>query len=217
MSYSVLLFDLDGTLTDPGLGITNAVMHALTELHIPVPPREELYRFIGPPLHTSFQTWYGLSREETDRAITSFRAYYNPIGVYENAPYPGVAEFLADLKAAGYTLALASSKPQHLVEQVLEMFHLTEYFTAICGGSLDERHCVKSLIVADALAACGVTDPSSALMIGDRKHDIEGARANGIAAMGVLYGYGNREEFLQAGADYICGDFEEMRSILLLK
>ncbi|MCD8367986.1 MAG: HAD hydrolase-like protein [Clostridiales bacterium] len=217
MPYSVLLFDLDGTLTDPGLGITNAVMHALTELHIPVPPREELYQFIGPPLHTSFQTCYGLSREETDRAITSFRAYYNPIGVYENTPYPGVEEFLADLKGAGYILALATSKPQHLADQVLKMFRLTKYFTAVCGGSLDERHCAKPLIVADALAACGVTDRASALMIGDRKHDIEGAKANGIAAMGVLYGYGSREEFLQAGADYICGDFEEMRRILLPK
>lgn len=215
MGYSVILFDLDGTLTDSAPGITNAAAYALERLSIPVPPRPELLQFVGPPLTDSFRALYGMDEGETQEAIAAFRAYYNARGVLENSPYPGVHAFLASLKAAGKTLAVATSKPQHLADEVLERYELAQYFTAICGGSLDERRNVKALIVADALSACGATDKRRALMVGDRRHDIEGAKANGLAAMGVLYGYGSRAELERAGADYICAGFGEMGRVIL--
>lgn len=215
MAYSVILFDLDGTLTDSAPGITNAVAYALEQFHIPVPPRTELFKFVGPPLTVSFREFYGMSEEEALEATATFRVYYNTKGVLENSPYPGVHAFLSALKVAGKTLAVATSKPQHLADEVLHRYDLAQYFTAICGGSLDESHNAKALIVADALKACGVTDRRCALMVGDRRHDIEGAKQNGLDSMGILYGYGSREELSKAGADYICAGFAEMQEIIL--
>jgi phosphoglycolate phosphatase len=217
LPYSVLLFDLDGTLTDSAPGITNAVAYALEHFHIPVPPQAELFRFVGPPLMDSFRTFYGMGEAQAQEATDTFRQYYNRQGVLENRPYPGVAEFLADLRAGGYTLAVATSKPQHLADEVLGRYGLDGYFSAICGASLDESRNQKYQVIEDALARCGVSDPATVLMIGDRRHDVEGAQRNGIDAMGILYGYGSREELEAAGATYVCADFAEMRRVLLPK
>lgn len=215
MSYSVILFDLDGTLTDSAPGILNAVTYALKELGCPVPPRQELYRFVGPPLTESFRRFCGMDQREAEEATRVFRVYYHRTGVYENAPYPGVEDFLQALRDRGKTLAVATSKPQHLAELVLSHFGLAGYFTAICGASLDESHNRKPQVVADALAACKVTDKSSALLVGDRLHDVEGAALNGIDSLGVLHGYGSREELAGAGATYVCEGFADARRLLL--
>lgn len=217
MSYTTILFDLDGTLTDSEPGILNAVTYALTELHYPVPPRSELRCFIGPPLTASFRDFCGMDQAEAEEATRVFRVYYNRQGVYENAPYPGAAEFLQALRDGGRTLAVATSKPQPLADLVLDHFGLAGYFTAICGASLDESHNRKPEIVADALRACGVTEETkrSAILVGDRFHDVDGAQRNGIASMGLLHGYGTREELTAAGATYVCDRFADALPILL--
>lgn len=215
MSYSVILFDLDGTLTDSGPGILNAVTYALAGMGYPVPPREALRCFIGPPLTASFRDFCGMGQAEAEEATRLFRVYYNKQGVYENAPYPGAADFLRALRDAGKTLAVATSKPQPLADLVLNHFGLAGYFHAICGASLDESHNRKPEVVADALRACGVTDRSTAILVGDRFHDVEGAAVNGIPSMGLLHGYGSREELRAAGATYICDSFADAGRVLL--
>lgn len=215
MSYSAILFDLDGTLTDSGPGIKNAVSYALRALGYPVPDREALSTFIGPPLTAEFRRFCGMDQATSEEATRLFRVYYHETGVYENAPYPGAAACLAALRDAGKSLAVATSKPQQLAELVLQHFDLARYFTAICGASMDESHNRKPEIVADALRALRVTDPRTAILVGDRFHDIAGAQANGIDSLGVLHGYGSRAELEEAGATLICRDFSGVQAALL--
>lgn len=208
MAYSYILFDLDGTLTDSGPGIMNAAAYALKQFGIDEQDREKLRRFVGPPLSDAFPELYGIA--DVNEAIRQFRVYYRPIGIFENAPYPGIGECLAELKRRGKKLAVATSKPLEMAEQVLKRFGLWDYFDVVCGATLDESRNRKPEIVSDALAALDVQDKSQAIMVGDRGQDVLGARENGIACVGILWGYGSREELSGAGADWIAANYDEL-------
>ena len=197
-----VLFDLDGTLTDSGLGITKGVQYALGQLGYDVPPRESLFSFIGPPLHKSFQRHCGVDEAGAAEAVRQFRVYYNEMGgILENEVYPGVRELLRDLKAAGRSLMVATSKPQAAAEKVMRHFGLDEFVPEIIGGTDDTRN-TKGKVIAYALREYGV-DPTTAVMVGDREHDILGAAENNLPAIGITWGYGDRAELETAGAEAV--------------
>jgi phosphoglycolate phosphatase len=214
MRYEYILFDLDGTLTDPGIGITNSVMYALKKYNIEVKDRQELYKFIGPPLMNSFEEYYGLSKEEAKTAVEYYREYYRDKGMFENLVYDGVEDLLKTLKESGKILIIATSKPEVFAKQILEHFDIAKYFIYIAGSNLDGTRSKKTEVIKYALESCNVTDLSKAIMIGDRKHDIIGAKNTGIKSIGVLFGYGSRDEFEKAGADFIAGTVADIGKIL---
>ena len=213
--YKYILFDLDGTLTDPGLGITNAVMHALKKFNIEVADRSELYKFIGPPLLDSFAKYYGMSNEECQLALQYYREYFKPYGLYENTVYDGIEVLLAELKNKGYKLALATSKPEPFAVEILRHFKLDQYFDFIGGATMDEKRVRKAEVIAYVLESCAITDLSSVIMVGDREHDVLGAKEVGLACIGVLYGYGGREELEAAGASVIVENPEDILKTIL--
>ena len=192
MRWNTVLFDLDGTVTDPKEGITCAVAYALRQQGIIADP-DTLTPFIGPPLHESFPELFGLTETQTDRAIRDFRVYFSRHGWAENIPYKGMAEFLESLQRAGLKLVIATSKPEEFALRIMEHFGLAAYFHRICGAQRE--------------------DP--AVMVGDRRFDVAGAHENGLPAIGVLYGYGGREELEKAGADYLAADLHELKQLLL--
>lgn len=200
--YKTVLFDLDGTLTDPGLGITNSVAYALKKYGIEVGEREKLYSFIGPPLNESFKRYYNFSDEKAMEAIEVYREYFRSKGIFENEVYDGIRQLLRKIKASGRKVVLATSKPEEFALRILEHFELTEYFDVVAGASMDEKRNKKGDVIKYALEKSGLTS-ESAVMIGDREHDIFGAQENGIDTIGVLYGYGSRDELEKAGAMYI--------------
>jgi phosphoglycolate phosphatase len=211
-NYNVILFDLDGTITDPGIGITNSVAHALKKYGITVEDRAELYKFIGPPLHESFEKFYGLDGLQ---AVEDYREYYRDKGIYENVVYCGVEAMLKKLNDAGKKVILATSKPEVFAREILRYFNLTDYFYYAAGANLDGTLTDKAEVIAYALKEGNVTDKSTVVMIGDREHDIIGAKKNGVDSIGVLYGYGSREELEAAGADCIVATVEELTENLL--
>lgn len=204
-----IFFDLDGTLTDPGLGITNSVMYALEKFGI-YQEREKLYKFIGPPLLHSFKEFCGFSEEQSIKAIEYYREYFGDRGLLENEVYDGIPQVLEQLKSAGHHLLVATSKPTFYAEKILGNFGLDRYFEYVSGCDMNEKNSTKADIIRKAMdvskAAC-----EDVLMIGDRKYDIIGAKANGVRSVGVLYGYGDRNELEGAGADYIA---ETVKDIL---
>ncbi|MBQ6550074.1 MAG: HAD family hydrolase [Lachnospiraceae bacterium] len=208
--FENILFDLDGTLTDPGLGITNSVMHALKKHGIEVADRTTLYPFIGPPLKDSFMKYFGFSEEDAVKAIDEYREYFRPYGLFENEVYQGVPEMLASLKNAGKQLILATSKPDEFSIKIMKHFGLYDYFSFFSCASMNEKKVGKQEIIQYALDELGIKDKSACLMVGDREHDILGAKAVGIKSLGVLYGYGSREELEAAGADYIAETVEDI-------
>ena len=214
-NYDILFFDLDGTLTDPGLGITNAVMYSLEKFGLPIPPRQELYKFIGPPLTWSYSTYYGFSEEKSLEAVKFYREHYAVKGLFENEVYPGIPELLKKLRERGKTLCVATSKPEKFAREILEHFGLAEYFHHICGAAFDESRGTKHEVIEYAIEICGKPERSSILMIGDREHDILGGKQSGLATLGVLYGYGDRAEHEAAGADAIAESVAELEAILL--
>ena len=203
MKYKYCLFDLDGTLTDPAIGITNSVMHALEKYDIHVEDRSELYPFIGPPLDYSFKTFYGFTDEQAVQAIKYYREYFSVTGLFENKVYEGIPEMLQELKKKGVTVALATSKPYEFSVKILKHFGLYKYFDFFGAATMDGRISKKEDVISHLLEEMGVADKSEILMVGDRYHDIEGARANNLNSAGVLWGYGSEEELKNAGADYI--------------
>lgn len=209
-----LFFDLDGTLSDPMLGITHSVQHALKKYGITVDNLQQLCPFIGPPLQDSFQDFYGFSKEEADQACEYYNEYFLTKGLYENTLYPGMKEFLQLQADKGKTLYVATSKPEQLAKQILEYFDIDSYFHYIGGDTMQRTRSAKAKVIRYIMEANGLTDPSAILMIGDRKHDIIGAKEVGIQSVGVLYGYGDRKELTQAGADYIVEDLEELEALL---
>lgn len=211
------LFDLDGTLTDPGVGITNSVMYALEKLGRPVPPREELYAFVGPPLTESFVNLCGVPREDAPLAIAYYREYFGPRGLLENEIYPGIPELLADIKAAGGKVILATAKPLHFAERILEHFNIKQFFDFTAGNNMTEKYKKKCGLIEDVLQAAGVTpdNKKDCVMVGDRSHDVEGAHEAGIAGIGVLYGYGSFAELSACAPEYIARDVEELRGIIM--
>ena len=212
--FDTILFDLDGTLTDSGLGITKAVQYALGQMGYEVPPRESLFTFIGPPLHRSFQRHYGMDEATAVEAVRQFRVYYNQMGgILENEVYAGIRELLRDLKQAGKRLMIATSKPQAAAELVMHHFGLDEYVPEIIGGTDDTRN-TKGKVIAYALREFGVA-PETAVMVGDREHDIQGAAENGIPAIGITWGYGDRAELEGAGAKAVFDTPEETVQYIL--
>ncbi|HPS34946.1 MAG TPA: HAD-IA family hydrolase, partial [Oscillospiraceae bacterium] len=180
MSYKIILFDLDGTLTDPGLGITNSVKYALERFGIHVGDNKQLYPFVGPPLIDSFMKFYGFSREQAEKAVVCFREYFKDKGIFENVPYAGIKKLLAELKAAEKTLVIATSKPEVFAKQILEHFGLAEYFSFVAGSTLDETRTVKSEVIEYALDSIGPVNLAECVMVGDREHDVLGAKAVGM-------------------------------------
>ncbi|MDE7219317.1 MAG: HAD family hydrolase [Oscillospiraceae bacterium] len=211
--WRTVLFDLDGTLTDSAPGITNSVAHALAHFGIHAEPKE-LIKFIGPPLNESLPEFYGFSPEQTAEAVTVFREYFMEKGWLENAPYPGIGALLSELKAAGLRLMVATSKPEVQAVRVLEHFELADHFERICGAPAgNEDGARKSAVIRTALRYA--EDLSNVVMVGDRRHDVEGAHEAGIPCIGVLYGYGGREELEQAGAAFIAEDMAALKEMLL--
>ena len=208
--YQYILFDLDGTLTDPGLGITNSVMHALKKFDIDIPDRAALYKFIGPPLQESFEKYYGFSNEKSELAIQYYREYFKVSGLYENEVYDGIEELLKNLKAQNKSVILATSKPEVFAVEILKHFQLDKYFDFIAGATMDETRVKKADVISYALDSCKISDLSAAIMIGDREHDILGAKQIGLDSIGVLFGYGSREELEAAGATYIASNVADI-------
>ena len=208
--YNTILFDLDGTLTDPGLGITNSAAYALKKHGIEVADRTALYPFIGPPLMDSFQRFYGFSAERSEQAVADYREYFREKGLFENEVYEGVEELLKHLKASGKRLIIATSKPEEFAVRILEHFHLAKYFDHIVGATMDSSRSKKGDVIAYALEVCGITDKTDVVMVGDREHDVLGAKENGLDSIGVLYGYGSCEELEKAGATYVVETVEDI-------
>lgn len=209
-----ILFDLDGTLTDPMMGITKSVKYALEKFNINVDTLEELCKFIGPPLKDSFMDFYNFSEEEAEKGIKFYRERYSTKGVYENIVYDGIEDLLKKLKDNNKVLIVATSKPEVFAKQILEHFKLDKYFDYICGSNLDGTRSKKAEVIEYALNIAGVTEKDEAIMIGDRKHDIIGAKSINIESIGVLYGYGNFEELEKSGADYIVKNIEKLDRII---
>ena len=214
MGIDYALFDLDGTLTDPKVGITRSAAHALRHFGIQANP-EDLTCFIGPPLIETFSERFGLTEAQLPTAVSKFREYFEPRGWLENVPYPGIEATLSRLQGAGIRLILATSKPEAFARRIMERFDLARYFTLLCGAPMDEKKAFKAAVVERALREGGVTDKSRALMVGDRRHDVEGARQNGLSTVGVLWGYGTKEELETAGAKYLAASLPELEDILL--
>jgi phosphoglycolate phosphatase len=204
---NVAFFDLDGTLTDPKPGITRSIQYALERLGFPAPSEDDLIWCIGPPLHDSFKHFVGTD-ELAGRAIELYRERFSDIGLYENQVYAGIDETLTEV-ASGRRLFVATSKPKIYADRIVEHFGLQRHFEHVFGSELDGTRTNKVDLLAYALAETKV-DPAKAIMIGDRSHDVVGARKNGIKAVGVLYGYGNREELTKAGAHHLCETHPEV-------
>lgn len=208
--YNTILFDLDGTLTDPGIGITNSVAYALNKFGISVADKTELYKFIGPPLKDSFMKYYGFDQNKALLAVDYYREYFSEKGIFENKIYDGVQEVLFDIKNSGRKIALATSKPELFAKQILDYFNLTEYFDFVGGATMDSSRNTKGDVINYTLQNLKIKDLSTVVMVGDREHDIIGAKQAGIDSIGVLFGYGDRKELENAGAVYIAKTVKEI-------
>lgn len=213
MGYQKICFDLDGTLTDPKLGITKSVQYALKSFGIEVADLDELEPFIGPPLKGSFMEQYGMSEEDAVRAIAYYREYFREQGMLENEIYPGIPALLRDLRLQGKKLMVATSKPTVFAVPILEHFQIAHYFEEIAGSELDGTRSDKAEVIQHVLErhplAC-----TQVVMIGDRKHDIIGAHKNQIDSIGVAYGYGSMEELKQSKPVYIVDTVEQLAALL---
>ncbi len=213
MSISLVLFDLDGTLTDSAPGITRSVAYALEKMGAEPLPPEGLLRFIGPPLKQSFRRYCGFDDARCEEAVRCYREYFTAGGMFENAVYPGVPEALAELRSAGLRLAVATSKPELYSRQITGRFGLTAYFEGVFGAAMDETRTDKAEVVRYALASLGAS-PAEALMVGDREHDVLGAKQAGLPCVGVLWGYGSREELTKAGAEALAETPEALAELI---
>ena len=206
-----ILFDLDGTLTDSGEGIINCAILALEHFGCPIPSREELRVFVGPPLHETFIR-FGVPEDKAEEAIAVYRSRYIPIGKYENTPYPGIREMLQALKAEGHTLYVATSKPEGMSVDILKHFDLDHYFDRICGASMDASRRDKEAVIEYLIKQ---TDKAEHMvMVGDTKFDVIGAKKHNIPCIGVSWGYGTVEDMEQAGASSIAHSIQELMDLL---
>ena len=211
MTSKAIFFDLDGTLTDSGEGIINCATLALEHFGLPVPSRQEMRVFVGPPLDQTFIK-FGIPADKTDEAIRVFRSRYTTIGKFENFPYPGIAQMLQTLKAQGHRLFVATSKPEIMALEVMEKFELAQHFEKICGATLDGSRSHKEDVIAYLLAQVG--DISKAIMVGDTAFDVTGAAAHGIPTIGVSWGYGEVADMKKAGAIAIAHTADELITLL---
>ncbi len=218
--FQYCLFDLDGTLTDSQEGIIKSVQYALKAFGIEEPDLKKLTPFLGPPLKESFMKYYGFSGEDAVKAIALYRERFAPVGIFENSVYPGIQDMLGKLREKGARLAVASSKPECYVRQILAHFDIEKYFDVVVGSELDGSRSQKEEVVEEALMRLGVlTIPveerkSVCAMIGDRKFDLQGAKAHFLTGVGVRYGYAPEGELEEEGADYIAGTVEELARYL---
>lgn len=208
------MFDLDGTLTDPKIGITTSVHYALAKFGIEVADRETLVPFIGPPLIESFERYFGFSHEQAREAVAAYREYFGVTGLYENDLYPGIAELLAELKARDIVLGVATSKATIYAERILAHFDLDQYFDIVVGSNLDHTRVAKTEVIAHLRREHAGFQTDRIVMIGDREHDIFGAAAHGVAGIGVAYGYGSPEELTGAGAFAVAHSVTELGQLL---
>ncbi len=217
--YQYILFDLDGTLTDPKEGICKSVQHALRSFGIEEDNLDRLEPFIGPPLKDSFMERYTMTEEEAERAIAKYRERFSTIGLYENVVYPGIAKMLGELTKAGKHLAVASSKPTVFVEKILKYFSLDGFFEVVVGSELDGTRVRKEEVVKEALHRLipegFEAQKDSIVMVGDRSFDVQGARQFGLASVGVTYGYGGEEELIEAGATITADTVRELTRVLM--
>jgi len=211
MKKANILFDLDGTLTDPMTGITKSVQYALARFGIKVNDLRELLGFIGPPLKGSFQNFYGFSDTQANEAVEIYREYFSKTGLFENEIYPGIPQLLKTLTEQGKKLYLATSKPTVFATQILEHFSISQYFSFVGGSLLSGERVEKEDVIHYVLEENKIKK-ETAVMIGDRSFDIEGAKACGLSSIGVLYGYGNRDEFLKA--DAVAESVDELGTLL---
>jgi len=211
MKYKYILFDLDGTLTDPKIGITKSVAYSLEKMGIKAIDFEALTKFIGPPLKDSYMNFYGFTETEAEEAIVLYREYFAVTGLFENQVYQGIEALLGKLLAEGYILAVATSKPTVFAETIINHFELDQYFTCIVGSHLDGRRTKKAEVIEAVLSALAIEDEKEQIiMIGDREHDIIGAKTVGIDSIGVIYGYGSKAELEAAGADFLVSRVDEI-------
>jgi phosphoglycolate phosphatase len=210
-----ILIDLDGTITNPKVGITKSVQYALKSENIIIEDLDTLCKHIGPPLKGSFVDFYQFDEERANRAVEKFREYFKEKGIFENEAYEGMEELLDKLKRAGNKIIVATSKPEIFAKQILAHFGLEEYFDDICGAEIDDTRSEKEEVIRYALEKNGICDYSTVVMVGDRRFDVEGAKSVGIASVGVLYGFGSREELEEAGADRICETVEEVYEAIM--
>lgn len=214
MKYQYLFWDLDGTLTEPAIGITNSIMYALKKFNIEVENRETLYPFIGPPLMESFKKYFHFDEETAAQAVKYYREYFGVTGLFENEVYEGIPHLLSECKKMGCKNILATSKPEHYAVEIMKHFELDQYFDCMCGSRLDASYETKADVIRDAMERCNITDTSKCVMIGDRMHDINGAKEVGFECISVLWGYGTVEEFHEYGTNYIVSTQDELLSML---
>lgn len=217
MKYQYILFDLDGTITESAPGILNSVRYALKKMGFAIRDEEELLQFIGPPLVDSMKKYYSMNEEQAEQAVVFYREYFSQKGLFENSVYEGIEESLKLLSESGKKHAIATSKPEEYSVRIIEHFGLTDKFEKICGATMDKSRNEKADVIRYTLEMLGIPDEDkgSVLMVGDRRHDIIGAKQNGLDSMGVLYGYGDRNELEEAGADYIAESAIDVAKIIL--
>ena len=213
--YTYILLDLDGTVTDSMEGITKSIQYALKHFGIEVKDLNDLRKFVGPPLKESLMEFCHFSTDEAEEGIRRYRERFAETGIYENAVYPGMERLLQELNEAGKQVMLATGKPAYYAEKILDHFHLSRYFKFVGGSGLDGSLSRKDEVIRHVLENNDIQDLSDVVMVGDRKHDIIGARNTGIDCIGVLYGYGDREELTQAGAKRIVASVDELKRALL--
>ena len=209
-----ILFDLDGTITEPSLGITNSAKYALEKLGIKVNNNQDLLFFIGPPLMETFKEYYGFDDNMATLAVEKYREHYKDIGMMQCELYPSIEKLLIELKNMGYTLAIATCKPKIFAVPILKHFNLDKYFTYIAGASIDGNISLKEEVIQDALNNLNVTNNQEVIMIGDRKHDVIGAKKHNIDCIGVLYGYGSKQEFIDCNCKYIVNDVLDILELI---
>lgn len=212
--YDIVLFDLDGTLTESAEGIINSVIFALGKMGIEETDKEKLKAFVGPPLDESFIKYYGFDQEGAKEAIEKYRIYYREKGIFEAPLYANVEKTLVQLKEDGKKLFVATSKPEVFARQILEHLGISHLFFDVVGANLDGSKTNKDEVITYLLERNGITDKVKVVMVGDREHDVIGAKKVGVACVGVLYGYGNYEELKNVGADYIVEKIEDVLSIV---
>lgn len=214
MKYTNILFDLDGTLTDPKEGIINSVKFALAKFGVNESEVGDLMKFIGPPLHVSFRDFCGFNEENTELAVQYFREYFTDKGINENSIFPGVVELLESLKSRNLMIILATSKPTVHANTVLNNFEIAKYFQYVKGSNLNGTESGKTEIISHIIEKFNL-EKDKTVMIGDRFYDINGAKENGIDSIGVTFGYGGEIELKKAGATYICRNIKKLNTLLL--
>ncbi len=210
-----ILLDLDGTIIDPKQGITKAIRHALQRHDILIENDDFLYEFIGPPLREVIKNSFGFNDAETEDIVVAYREYFAETGLYECELYEGIRDLLMKLKEAGKILITATSKPEVYAIKILKHLGLNDCFHDICGATLDNSRTSKGSVIQYALTKNNIVATEEVVMIGDRLHDIEGAKANSLTSIGVLYGYGSREELEAAGATYIAKDTSDLYNLIM--